>query len=204
MFIKNSKSKFEQNWPKPLLITIISVTQITSSCSNDVVTTPFLKSYGLEFNTVFKLIICVKCQSDWSLLHIHSHLRSTNMQVFKKQNSRDEEMKWTQVTVSVDHNPSVQKMASKPKFQAAIIDSLKKEGYIDNGTEIWQEAESPDWTNAQIPGLDGEGRLIHPIQGIDIFDDCYRCPIPKCHYIARNKVMLLFISHEFAKQGNTT
>ena len=166
------------------------MTQIGSNHSSDIVTTPFLRAYSLAFNTVFKLIICEKCRSGWSLAHIHSHLRNTNMQVFKKQNSRDEEIRWAQVTVAADHNPSVQKMAAKPKFQAAIIDSLKKEGYIMDDAEIRQEAESSEWTNASIPGLDDEHRLIHPIQGIDIFDDCYGCPISNCRYIARNKVML--------------
>jgi hypothetical protein len=88
-------------------------TQISSNDSDEVVTTPFLKTYGLAFNTIFKLIICVPCRSGWSLSHIHSHLRSTDVHVFKKQQGRygEPDVKWTQVKVPVDHNPVVQKMA---------------------------------------------------------------------------------------------
>ena len=171
---------------------VAPATQISSNNSDEVVTTQFLKAYGLAFNTIFNIIICVPCRSRWSLSHIHSHLRSTNAYVFKKQQGRygEPNVKWTQVQVPVDHNPAVQRMAANPKFQEEIIDSLKKAGHIDDDTVVRKEAESLAWTNVQIPGLDDQGRLIRPIQGIDIFDDCYGCPIPKCHYIARNMVML--------------
>jgi hypothetical protein len=181
------------------ILDIAPATQISSNDSDEVVnlslvTTPFLQTYGLAFNTIFNLIICVPCRSGWSLSHIHRHLRSTDAHVFKKQPTRyghgEPEAKWTQVKVLVDHNPAVQRMAANPKFQATIIDSLKKAGHIDDGTVVRQEAESLAWKNVQIPGLDDQGRLKHPIQGIDVFDDCYGCPIPKCRFIARNLVML--------------
>jgi hypothetical protein len=81
----------------------------------------------------------------------------------------------------------------------AIIDSLKKADLIDDDIVVRQEANPLPWRNVQIPGLDNQGRLICPIQGIDIFDDCYGCPILKCRYIARNMVMLYkhrFRSHQ--------
>ena len=113
---------------EPIIVQNMSLTPqvISSDDSGDIATTNFLNSYGLAFNTVFKLIVCVPCKSGYSLAHIHSHLRHTGSLVFEKKEDRlGDKKKWIQVKAPLKHNPSVQKMATKLKFEDEIAIAIQ-------------------------------------------------------------------------------
>ena len=152
-------------------VTLHALSRSTDVPKEELVTTPFLAQYGVAFNTLYKILICISCAEGFALRNLCTHLRADEA---TRPNWDEKLEQWGASKVVFEGHPCT--ATGKPaKFQKLVVESLISGGLVTNQEEIRDALDFDSWKGIGLPKFTGDRP---PVLGLRTFARAFRCIAP--------------------------
>lgn len=177
--------KEEYEWRTSSSAEFIEVLQETD-WGERLITTPYLKSFGLSFNTAYQLIICTPCAEGLPISFVHTHLTNTDA----SRSNMNSSGKWKASSVAYDsvHPLPTSKVPTDKQLRREILETLQAAGFTvrDAGIDANNAAgPTPAWKLLPLPDTPTSACGLHcQVLGLRVFASVLKCMV--CGLIRTN------------------
>ena len=119
----------------------------------DLVSTEDLMKFGILFNRLYRLLICMSCHEGHSLSSIHTHLKDSDG---KRSVYANGEYKLYDVTFQ--HNATARNPPPNKQLQKLIVESLIDSQYISEWGDIRDAKTIVEWHQDPLPEIPTESK----------------------------------------------